>query len=291
MFASVFGLFFKFLGFLLAVLACAVIPFIIMGILFFLYYRYVKKMKLPKRKHPPKEFVKKRNVIVRLLWDFPKRFVLDKFTFNPDAFPVSGFHLFAGEQGSGKSIAAVEFIMRNKRQYPACDIMSNIKLNIPNCEYEKCERWQDIVFKNNGELGQMIVLDEVQNWFNSAESKDFPVDMLQDVCQQRKQRKCIVGTSQVFTRVAKPLREQVFLLYKPITIFGCLTIVRIYKEQIDDSGQVIKEQKRGQYFFIHTDELREAYDTYERVQRLSLKGFAPRSEQINNNKDYVINNK
>lgn len=34
------------------------------------------------------------------------------------------------------------------------------------------------------------------------------------------------------------------------------------------------------YFFVHDEELRNSYNTYEKVERLIKKGFADRSEQL-----------
>jgi ATP-dependent Clp protease ATP-binding subunit ClpX len=135
---------------------------------------------------------------------------------------------------------------------------------------------------NNVELGMIVFLDEIQNWFSSMESKNFPPEALEDITQQRKQRKMFVGTSQVFTRVSKPIREQITLLYKPLTVFGCLTVVRVYKCKLDEAGTVKNEMLRKVYFFVHTDEIRQAYDTYERVERLATKGYKPRAEQFSN---------
>lgn len=52
-------------------------------------------------------------------------------------------------------------------------------------------------------------------------------------------------------------------------------------------GVVKKARHIKTYFFVHSDELREAYDTYEKVKRLNLKGFKPKSEQINNDNDSI----
>ena len=80
--------------------------------------------------------------------------------------------------------------------------------------------------------------------------------------------------------MAKQLREQCTLLYEPLTIFNCLTIVRVYKPRIDEAGTVDKKILKKVYFFVHDEELRNAYDTYEKVKRLNLKGYKPRSEQL-----------
>ena len=45
--------------------------------------------------------------------------------------------------------------------------------------------WKDIINYNNNKYGVIVVLDEIQNWFNSLQSKDFPPEMLTEITQQR----------------------------------------------------------------------------------------------------------
>lgn len=161
--------------------------------------------------------------------------------------------------------------------YPDIKIISNVDLKIRD---GKVEDWRDLVETNNGESGTIIFLDELQNWFASNESKDFPPEMLEIITQQRKDRKMIICTTQVFTRLAKPLREQASLVYLPFTIAGCLTFVRVCKPVINQDGVCTKMKFRKLYFFVQTDELRNCFNTYEKVKRLVKKGFQSRSNQI-----------
>lgn len=261
----------------LFVLLC--IPFVVSFIVWFLYYRFVKKMKIPKRtikKKPPK-YTAKRSIFRRIFVDFPGRFVLDRLTRNPDSFDTYGIHIFCGEQGSGKSIAAVHFIKMISERNPGAMIEANIDLD---CAQFTLDDSDDIVGVNNGELGMVIMLDEIQNWFSSLESKNFPPEMLTEITQQRKQRKCIVGTAQVFNRISKPIREQITLLYKPTTICGCLTIVRVYRAHVNQEGALDRQSFQRMYFFVHDDELRNAYDTYAKVERIHSKGYVDYNKRI-----------
>ena len=106
--------------------------------------------------------------------------------------------------------------------------------------------------------------------------------MLTEITQQRKQRKVIFGTSQVFSRVAKPIREQTYMLYEPTTIFGCITFVRKYDITTDVSGQTDTKKYRGCFFFIQNERIRTAFDTYRKVENLSIEGFKSENEQIRN---------
>lgn len=259
-------------------LIAVLVPFLLLLFGNFLYWILIKRQKIPKRSRKRElHYVEKFNPVKLIFWDFPKRLMQDYFSRNPDSFDTYGVHVFAGEQGSGKSIAAAHFIKMIKERNPLCHIASNINLNFQNSVIHD---WTDIIQTSNGTDGQVIFLDEIQNWFSSNESKNFPPEMLTEITQQRKQRKIVVGTSQVFTRISKPIREQITLLYKPMTIAGCFTIVRVYKVSLNDDGTVKNMKMRRWYAFVHDDELRSCYDTYEKVERLSVKGFQPRSEQL-----------
>lgn len=251
-------------------------------IIFYLVVAYMKGERFKRRteKLPTPKYSKPKNILHRLFIQAPRQIANDFINHDPDAFEFYGIHIFAGEQGSGKTMAMIHKLAELKELYPQCKISSNMQIEFAD---NTIEEWTDILKNNNGTKGQIIVLDEIQNWFNSLESKDIPIEFVAEVCQQRKQRKAIFGTSQVFTRVGKPIREQTTWLYKPFTILGCITVVRVYKPKIKDDGTLDEKNMRMQrcYMFVHDKYLRECYDTYQKIERLSKKGFKPRSEQIN----------
>lgn len=214
--------------------------------------------------------VKKAGIIKRLLIQFPNRLAKDLYNRDPKEFQEYGLHLFCGEQGSGKTTAAVELIQRWRQRYPAMKVISNMDLK---GEDKRLSHWRDILNYNNDIYGTAVVIDEIQSWFSSNESKNFPPEMLAEISQQRKQRKAIIGTAQVFSRVAKPIREQAAYIYLPMTIFGCLTIVRKTKREYWDDDKQRFKRYCGIYFFVHTDEIRNAFDTYKKIERYSRTGF------------------
>lgn len=190
----------------------SVIALIMLIIAVFVVVRLIKGERFKKREIKSK--YKKRNVLVRLFYDFPKRKSADFFLKDPNAMTIHGVYVFAGEQGSGKTIAAIQFLREQTKLHPLIKVKSNIAIDFQD---GKISHWKDIIFSNNGEIGEIDFIDEMQNWFSSNESKNFPVEMLTEVTQQRKQHKVIVGTSQVFTRLAKPIREQTKFLCLPKT--------------------------------------------------------------------------
>jgi hypothetical protein len=213
----------------------------------------------------------------RLFVQFPARLMLDVLERDPDEFPEYGLHMFCGEQGSGKTIAVVELAQRLRRQYPRCKIRSNMGLAGQDGEIT---HWRDLVANENGVYGQVEILDEIQAWFSSNQSRDFPPEMLAEISQQRKQRKMLVGTAQVFSRIAKPIREQTTRVYLPVTLFGCLTWVRITRPEYWDDDKQMFRRYIGHYWFVHTAEMRDAFDTYRKIERYRSEGFAPRDWHV-----------
>lgn len=120
---------------------------------------------------------------------------------------------------------------------------------------------------NNGFYGVIYLIDEIHAYFNSIESKDTPITVFAEISQQRKQRKLILGTSQLFMRVSKALREQCDNIIVCNTIAGCITTQRAYDgmeiEQARDGSLIGKIKKTG--IFWHSVEDRNSYDTFQKI--------------------------
>lgn len=245
------------------------VPLILIFLLVFglLFYNIVfKKRKLSVRVSK----YKRPGIFNRLFVQFPHQLVEDMFNNDPNAFREFGLHMFCGEQGSGKTISVIQKLHELKQIYPLCKIRTNVDY-----KYQDgvIDHWKTLVHNENGVYGQVEVLDEIQAWFSSLQSKDFPPEMLTEISQQRKQRKMLIGTAQVFSRIAKPIREQTTFVYLPMTILGCLTWVRVSKPQFwDDEKQIFKRYIRH-YFFVHSPFIRDSFDTYEKVEKYKEGGF------------------
>lgn len=261
-------------GLILGAITVILIPFAFVALIRYIHY-YRQGYRIPRRKYL--STYHKKNMLRRIFWDFPDRFVKDRLTKDPDEFPYNGLIMVCGEQGSGKSMCTVHLLLALKNMYPKLKITSNIALSFQDGIIESPD---DIILNDNGPLGCVKFLDEIHNWFNSNESANFPVEMLSEISQQRKQHSLFVGTAQKFNRIGKAIREQTHYLLLPMTIAGCMTIVRVYKPTLDNNGDISKKRRVKTYFFVHNEEIRNAYDTYEKVRRLSMKGWKPRSEQI-----------
>lgn len=263
------------------VVACVVgvvsFPFAVVCIIRYVhYYRRGKRLKVGSHVST----YHRRSKLKRLFWDFPDRLVKDMLERSPDNFPYCGIIMVCGEQGAGKTVCVVDLLMKLKKMFPAVRISSNTPIKCSDWEAEEINSPDNLILNDNGVKGCIKVLDEIQNWFNSMESKDFPPEMLGEISQQRKQHSLFIGTSQRFTRISKAIREQTHYLLLPLTLFGCITFVRVYKPDVSEDGTVNKKRRIKTYFFVHSDEVRNAYDTYAKIKRLSLKGWKSRSEQL-----------
>lgn len=248
---------------------------------------YAKGKRIQKGSHIRR---KKRSVLARLFIDLPRRISADMFEKKPDFFKYQGLIIYEGRQGEGKTIAMIHDTMEIQNEYPKCKCLSNIDFV---GQDEDLDDWHKLVDYKNGIYGVIAILDETQNWFGSNQSRDFPPEMLEVITQNRKNRRVILGTAQNFYLLAKAIRSQCTEVRRCSTYFGALTIVRRFYPVLDSNGDVKEWKKRGMYFFVHDDKLRNAYDTYHVVESLSKSGFQPRTaiSEVKNTTVLVQNNK
>lgn len=260
------GAIFKFLSYLLIPVAILVAIFALLCVSWFLVFKYYFKMDIQ-----PSGIVrvKKRPLYKQLFYDVPRRYVLDMVQREPGYFQPRGIHMFCGEQGAGKTIACVELMLRLQKMYPASKMITNFGVTTENDELSE---WQQLLEYTNGHKGVIVGIDEIQNWFQSGRVQ-LPEGMLEVATQNRKNNRILCCTAQIFTRVNKGLREQVTMLYEPHTFLGCFTVVIKRKPILDNEGNVLERKYRGMYCFVHTEELRSAYDTYKVIHTLAKEGF------------------
>lgn len=194
--------------------------------------------------------------------DFRKRY--------PQYFVPEGILIFCGSQGSGKTLSAVQYVKKVCEAYPACKLVTNVDISgLP--EYTEVIEYDGLdCLKNieNGYNGVIYFIDEIHLELNSLESKNIDMDTIVELSQQRKQRKHIVGTSQVYMRMAKPLREQVkdiVLCKNYFKYFQWNTLIdgfNSYEENGKLKADVVKK-----YLWFHNPKLYGSYDTYAKMRR------------------------
>ena len=227
-----------------------------------------------------RQVVKKEGFFYKIFVKLPRQFIDDYFERDPNFFRYQGCIIFEGRQGAGKTKSMIEFARRMQKEYSKAKCTTNLAYKY---EDTPLNDWRMLLNYKNGIYGVIVCMDELQNWFSSNDSKNFPPEMLTVITQNRKNRRIILGTSQNFYLLAKSIRSQATEVRRCTTLLGALTIVRRFEPILDSEGNVSYWKNRGWYFFVHDKELRESYDTYKVINRLSKVGFKEESQDINNN--------
>lgn len=189
---------------------------------------------------------------------------------HPSYFKPDGLIVFCGAQGTGKTLSAVKYVRELSWRFPKMILVSNVKITglnpvIKVIEYNGIESLTSI---ENGYNGVVYLIDEIHLEFNSLESKNIPIEIFIEISQQRKQRKHIVGTSQQFLRLAKPLREQVRNLVLCRNFLGCIQYNKLIDgATIQEKDGHIKMDIKKKSFWFHTPDLYSCYDTYAKMKR------------------------
>ena len=210
------------------------------------------------------------NLFIKLFWLVPKQFVEDLFNKPEDYFEQQGLIIFEGRQGTGKTISMVKYMRDLQYQFPNAKCTTNLAYIDEN---KPLKNWTMLIDYKNGFKGVIVAMDELQNWFSSNDSKNFPPEMLSVITQNRKNRRLILGTSQNFYLLAKAIRSQATEVRRCATFLGCFTIVRRAEPILDSEGNVKEWKRRGMYCYVHTKELRDSYDTWKVIENLKTSGF------------------
>ncbi len=203
---------------------------------------------------------KKENFTIKL-WKLINRIILD--TFDNKIHKYYGFVLFCGRQGGGKTYSAVKYCYDLANKSGGL-IVSNTPLNVSaDINYMYLKNLRDVKYLPDAS-NYIILLDEIQTLFDTH---NFDNEFYTLFCQLRKRNITIVGTAQVFDRVALKLREQVNKLYYCRTYLGALTRVREYYPDLNSSGKVSSKGTfvLGNDYFVQEEYYRNMYNTYFKI--------------------------
>lgn len=189
---------------------------------------------------------------------------------NPDYFEPEGILIFCGPQGSGKTLSAVQYVKKLLKDYPKAILVSNIDIkDLPaGIEVHEYDGIESLKQYDNGYNGVIYLIDEIHLEWNSLESKNISIEEMIEFSQQRKQRKHIVGTSQIYGRIAKPMREQI----KNVVLCRCYFGLVQWNNLIDGFNTIERDGKLEtesvrRYLWFHLPKLYSSYDTYAKMKR------------------------
>lgn len=183
-----------------------------------------------------------------------------------EGFQYAGMWIFSGSQGSGKTLLMMHLLKQVLEESPNAIVVSNISIyGIPTYPYTGIDDFEKYA---NGKDGCIFVIDEIHTLFNSLESKNMPLSTMQVWCQNRKNRRLILGTSQRFNRVSKGVREQTTWNYQcQKGIAGLLYSYRVYEGSAYDENGKYTEEEPNRNFYIPNVSVMRMYNTLEVVKR------------------------
>lgn len=222
---------------------------------------------------------------------------------HPYFFDPCGTLIFCGSQGTGKTLSATNYVYNVCRYYPLSILCTNVALKdypfntgykvddkgfvslywLATGELVTTDKILDGTFEqvcveydgldclkyiSNGEYGVTYYVDELHLELNSLESRNIPIEVITEISQQRKQRKHIVGTSQIFMRLAKPVREQIKNIVLCRIFFGCIQYNKIIDGETctEENGKLIATVK-GRFLYTHNSDMYQRYDTFAKMKR------------------------
>lgn len=185
----------------------------------------------------------------------------------PDQFPI-GSRVYIGRQGRGKTLSMVDYAFRVKEEWPDCAIFSNVMLY--GIVYKLLEDDEDVARAldyKNGKDGVLVLLDEAHLFFHK--STGIPLEVLTAISQQRKDRRKMIFTSQIWNEMDMSIRKQVD------EVVQCRKIGRFQYNTIYDGETVTLNKADYSYamekisseLFKHNDEKYGRFDTLQKVVR------------------------
>lgn len=210
---------------------------------------------------------------------FTKRYVRPP----KNQFPV-GTIVFKGFQGSGKTLSMVHYVQQLRKDFPKCLVFSNVILkNIPHYFIQDSRQLAVALATTNGSDGVVILLDEAHLFFNRKDG--ISLDVLTAISQQRKDRRRIILSSQIWEELDISLRKQVK------HIVSCTRKGKLQINTVSDGETLTYDKLQGAYvarklftqIFKHNKELYASYDTYQKIINNSEYSRTPTTSVMNTN--------
>ena len=184
----------------------------------------------------------------------------------PNQFPT-GTRVYKGFQGSGKTLSMVKYALDILEAFPKCHLYSNIKIKHDKSQLiENTNHLKRALEDQNGEDGVLILLDEAHLFFNKKTG--ISLDVLTAISQQRKDRKRLVFSSQIWEELDISLRKQV----KEVVSCRC-AFQKLQINTLQDGEKLTYDKLEGAYIapkirteiWKHNDQLYDVYDTYQKI--------------------------
>lgn len=213
-----------------------------------------------------------------------KRSFKEKYIKDKTKRPPMGLRIYTAPQGGGKTLSMVHDALKMIEEFPKMKVVTNIKLNANVAQYyfqgaEGLKKALKVC--KNGQDGVLMIVDEFQLF--ASKKAGVPIEVFQALCQQRKQRRFMMGTAQDWEDVDVSTRKKVKEVVKCQTRFGKIQVNHIF------DGYSIRYDKRtsswectqiGTEIFKHNQKLYKAYDTFAEVSTNEDMFVAPKAPLV-----------
>lgn len=193
-----------------------------------------------------------------------------KLNKHPDNGFPTGSRIYIGHQGKGKTLSMVHYTMQMRRKFPDCLIFSNVLLDLPAGGYtyfstdKELERALEV---SNGENGIIFLIDEAHLFFRKKQG--IPLYVLSAISQQRKDRRRLVFSSQIWEELDISTRKQVKEVVK------CRRVLNMQVNRILDGESIHYDHLQSAYvmdplgyeIYKHNEDLYDVYDTKQKIVR------------------------
>lgn len=192
-----------------------------------------------------------------------------------------GIRMFTGYFGSGKSMLASKFIVDSYYRYKDSDtplnIISNIPLSIPYTQLVNISQIIDV------EENTIIFIDECNTLFNAREWKDFPIELVYQLCQNRKKHIMLLMTAPRFHLVDKSIRDVTQYVYNCVHPFWRIHLVSVYDGwDVENAININMVRSIRRYGVFARNKYYKNYDSFAIIDNVKKAEFLDKKEILEN---------
>lgn len=166
------------------------------------------------------------------------RTLKEEYQPEPKGLPPMGSRVYKGYQGSGKTLSMVLYAREYHRQFPEALIFGNLPVRLDGYTYT--DDIEGACRVKNGDKGVLILIDEAHLYFQKK--GNLSIEMLGAISQQRKNRRKIIFTTQIWEELDISLRKQVK------EIVHCTSFLKFFVRNIIYNGETLGYDKlQGEY--------------------------------------------
>lgn len=210
---------------------------------------------------------------------FRQKYVKDK-----EKHPPMGLRIYTAPQGGGKTLSMVHDALALMEEFPKMKVVSNldIKTDKPIYKFQGTGGLRRaLVEAKNGVDGVLMIIDEFQLF--ASKKSGVPLEIFQQLCQQRKQRRFMMGTAQDWEDVDVSTRKKVAEIVQCRTIWRKIQVNRVF------DGTTVKWDKQANAWvcsqlrteiFKHNQKLYDSYNTFAEISTNMDMFVAPKAREV-----------